>query len=153
MSHAARMHGGGRVIIDGHAMHYSCVMSDAPPQDFADLIASARKAKDWSQDKLSDESGVDRSTISRWERRLTDKPEPEHVRAVCAALGIDPRQAAVALGFLTADESEPVKPLPSKLQQVVDVLEDPRLTREEVDQWVAYLLYLRSKKDTSSPAN
>lgn len=143
------------MIIDRRFMPYSCVMSDAPPPDFADLIATARKAKGWSQEQLHAASGIDRSTISRWERRLTDKPEPDHVRAACKALDIDPRQAAVSLGYLTLDEIEPVKPLPRRLQEVLEILQDPRLTREEVDQWVSYLQFLRAKKDagTSSSAN
>lgn len=140
------------MIIDRRFMPYSCVMSDAPLPDFADLIANARKAKNWSQDQLSTTSGVDRSTISRWERRLTDKPEPEHVRAVCLALDIDPRQAAVSLGYLTPDEIQPLKPLPHRLRTILDILQDPRLTPDEIDHWVSYLQYLQAQKNrTTSP--
>ena len=139
------------MIIDSHPMPYSCVMSDAPGPDFADLIANARKNKGWSQDRLHEESGVDRSTISRWERRLTDKPEPEHVRAVCKALDIDPRQAAVSLGYLTLDEIQPLAPLPPKIKEVLDILEDPRVGATTKQEWIDYLIYLRNK--TQSPAD
>lgn len=133
---------------------YRCVMRDADSvPDFATLLSEARRAKTWSQEKLEAESGVSRSSISRYERRLTDTPEPEHVRALCQALNIDPRQAAVSLGYLTAKEIEPIKPLPAKMRQVLEVLEDPRLTKDEVDQWIDYLIFLRSKKDANSPTS
>ncbi len=132
---------------------YDCIMDDSA-LTFGQLIARARNAKGWTQGDLADASGISRPTISRWERdAMNGTAEPETVRSLCAALDIDPRQAAVSLGYLTADEIAPAAPLPAKLQQLLDVPEGPRLTKDEVDQWVAYLLYLRSKKDTSSPAN
>jgi transcriptional regulator with XRE-family HTH domain len=141
--------------IDAPVAHYDWLMDDSA-LTFGQLIARARSVKGWTQGDLETHSGVSRPTISRWERdAMNGTPEPDTVRALCKALGIDPRQAAVALGYLTLDEIEPVQPLPPKLQQILDILKDPRLSKEEVDQWVAYLQYLQAKKDagTTSPAS
>lgn len=127
---------------------YRCVMDDADKRlSFADLVADARKRKAWSQETLEAESGVSRATISRIERRLTDTPEPEHVRALCSTLGIDPRAAAVALGYLTLDEIQPTRPLPPQLAQVVEILEDPRLSKDQKQHWINYLVFLQSQLD------
>jgi transcriptional regulator with XRE-family HTH domain len=125
---------------------YDCDMDGAKPV-FADLIANARKARGWSQEDLERESGVSRGTISRWERGAADKPEPELVRAVCRALNIDPRLAAVALGYLTPDEiGQPAKlTLDPEIERILDALSDPALPREQREQWVNYLHYLRDQ--------
>jgi ribosome-binding protein aMBF1 (putative translation factor) len=34
---------------------------------FGALVRSAREAKGWTQDELAEESGISRTTISRWE--------------------------------------------------------------------------------------
>jgi transcriptional regulator with XRE-family HTH domain len=125
-------------------------MRDADPApDFADLLTQARKKKGWSQEELETRSGVSRATISRAERRLTDNPESDHVRALCQALDIDPRDAAVSLGYLTLDEIQPARPLPPKMQQVLEILEDPRITDDDKQRWIDYLVYLRSKSATN----
>jgi len=120
-------------------------MSDASAdQSFADLISTGRRAKRWSQEDLERESGVSRSTLSRWERGLADRPEPEHVRAVCRVLGIDPRRAAVALGYLTAEEVEsPARSLlHPDIEEVLAMLEDPKLPADDRAKWIDYLKYL-----------
>lgn len=71
----------------------------SPQGTFADLIIEARKRKGWDQEKLADEAGLNRSTIVRWERGLASSPNPAQVRAVCAALDIDPKVAAQKLGY------------------------------------------------------
>lgn len=127
---------------------YSCVMADAfPEQTFADLIREGRRRKKWSQEDLEAESGVSRSTVSRWERGVSDRPEPEHVRAVCLALGIDPRTAAVALGYLTADEVKPAggRPLDPEIAEILDLLQDPTVDVEEKRQWLEFLRLLRQR--------
>ncbi len=125
---------------------YLCVMPDATGVPaFADLIANARKAKGWSQEELETASGVSRSTLSRWERGLADRPEPEHVRAVCAALGIDPRQAAVSLGLLTVDEIQPSRPLPPELDQVIDIIENREVPADDLRRWLDYLVFLKTQ--------
>ena len=125
---------------------YSCAMSDAiAGQSFADLIAGGRTAKRWSQEDLERESGVSRSTLSRWERGQAGRPEPAHVRAVCRVLGIDPRRAAVALGYLTADEvdgSDRPLTLRPDVEEVLRMLEDPALPQDDRAKWIEYLKYL-----------
>lgn len=125
---------------------YACTMDGAKPV-FADLIADARRARGWSQEDLERESGVSRGSLSRWERGLADRPEPENVRAVCLALGIDPRRAAIALGYLTPEEvEEPLKPtLDPEVERALAVLEDPKLSREKRREWINYLVYLRDQ--------
>ncbi|MFC3736603.1 helix-turn-helix domain-containing protein [Paractinoplanes deccanensis] len=118
-------------------------MADAV-QSFADLIADGRRAKGWSQDDLERESGVSRSTISRWERGLADRPEPEHVRAVCAALGVDPRRAAVSLGYLTEDDLRAGQDqLPQEVEEVLDILQSGSISAESRREWINYLKYLQ----------
>jgi transcriptional regulator with XRE-family HTH domain len=122
-------------------------MSGATPgQSFADLIGNARRAKNLSQEDLESASGVSRSTLSRWERGLADRPEAEHVRAVCRALGIDPRRAAVALGYLTQEEvSGNGNGLPGDLEEILAILQDPAVSDEAKEQWKGYLRYLQSQ--------
>ena len=128
------------------ASRYSCAMSGATPgQSFADLIADARRAKRWSQEDLETESGVSRSTLSRWERGLADRPEAEHVRAVCKALGIDPRRAAVALGYLTQEEvSGGDNRLPEDLEEILAILADPAIPASAKEEWKRYLRFLQA---------
>lgn len=121
---------------------YDCNMADAQPV-FGDLIRTKREAKNWSQDDLANASGVSRGTISRWELGQADSPKPAHVRAVCKALGIDPRQAAVALGILTADEIETTtRTLDPAVERALDILEDPALPADQREHWIAYLAYM-----------
>ncbi len=128
------------------SLDYGCVMRDADSAgSFASLIVKGRQTKGWSQTELEEASGVSRSSISRYERGLTDTPEPEHVRALCAALNIDPRQAAVSLGYLTLDEVQPVKPLPPKMKEVLEILEDPTITDSDKQAWIDYLIYLKTR--------
>ncbi len=139
--HGALMTQAGKPFIP-----YICAMPDASwNQDFATLIRNARQERDWSQEDLENESGVSRSTLSRWERGLSDKPEPAHVRAVCAALGIDPRRAAVALGFLTAEEvAGPPALLDPEIEEVLAILQDPTTPLAEKRSWIAYLKFLKA---------
>lgn len=115
-------------------------------QSFAELIATARRDKGWSQEDLERVSGVSRSTLSRWERGLADRPEPEHVRSVCRALGIDPRKAAISLGYLTHEEvyGPPEDGIPEELRKILDILQDPAVPEAQKESWKQYLLYLDS---------
>lgn len=153
MSHVSLMHGSHITQRDRGGSPYSCVMPDATAAlTFAELIANARRRKGWSQEDLETHSGVSRSTISRWERGLADKPEPEHVRAVCTVLGVDPRRAAVALGYLTTEEIEgPSRPLlDPAVEEVLDILQDPAVPEDEKKSWITYLRYLRDKGQTQA---
>lgn len=126
---------------------YPCVMPDASSAiAFGTLIGDARRAKGWSQDDLEAASGVSRSTISRWERGVSDSPEPPHVRAVCAALGIDPRRAAIALGFLTEDEvSGTAARLDPEVEGAMRMLESDSISPAERQGWIDYLKFLYAK--------
>lgn len=126
---------------------YACVMGDATSvPTFAELVTEGRRRKGWSQEDLETQSGVSRSTLSRWERGLADKPEAAHVRAVCGALGIDPRRAAVSLGYLTAEEVEgPSRLLDPEVEEILSILEDPAVPAGEKANWVDYLRFLRDR--------
>ncbi|AEV86669.1 Putative HTH-type transcriptional regulatory protein [Actinoplanes sp. SE50] len=133
---------------------YGCAMSGATPgPTFGKLLTQGRTAKTWSQDRLAAETGISRTTISRYEREITSTPEAEHVRALCAALDIDPRRAAVSLGYLTADEIQPAVPVPAKLKEILDVLEDPNIPAADKQSWIDYLLYLKAKAQDSASAS
>ena len=132
---------------------YPYVMNDGLlPQTFANLIRTSREAKGWSQDQLAqaaaDEHGehVSVSTISRWERGQAGRPEPAHVRTVCKALGIDPRRAAVSLGYLTAEEVSDVPPPPDpEIEEVLQLL--PEVSADERRHWIQYLKYLKERRE------
>jgi transcriptional regulator with XRE-family HTH domain len=98
---------------------------------FGALIREGRQRKGWTQDRLVDESGVSRATITRWEAGDARRPDPEQVRAVCLALDIDPRRAAVALGYLSPDEAAPVvrdgTPLSAEETEILDILRNPEI--------------------------
>lgn len=116
-------------------------------EDFARLIRTARDARGWTQEALEAATGVSRSTIARWEAGHSTTPDPDNVRAVCKALGIDPRRAAVALGYLTEDDIRPPDAgrlsLDPTIEEVVAILEDPHVPDADKKSWVAYLRYLR----------
>ena len=148
MSHVTRSYAAERLI---RPSRYAHVMNDAVrPETFANLIRGAREAKGWSQEQLELATRgiagehVSVSTISRWERGQAGRPEPEHVRKVCKALGIDPRRAAVALGYLTQEEVEPRRgaELPADIEEVLTILEDPKLPQDDRNKWIDYLKYL-----------
>jgi transcriptional regulator with XRE-family HTH domain len=73
-------------------------------EHFGALVQQARKQVGLTQGALAGRAGVHRSTIVRWEGGAAIPSHPDAFRAVCEALGIDPREAAVALGYLTPDE-------------------------------------------------
>ncbi len=110
---------------------------------FAALIRTARKQAGMSQDDLAEQSGVSRSTMVRWEGGRAERPDPDQVRVVCRILGIDPREAAIALGFLTREEAYGEPKLNPKVEEVIQLLQDPAVSEEEKHQWIEYLRYLR----------
>lgn len=134
--------------VTGTAHDYPDVMSDvSPSQAFADLIRTAREARGWNQEQLSkatasdDGEHVSVSTISRWERGQAGRPEPLHVRKVCRALNVDPRRAAVALGYLAPEEIEPPSIDPA-VRDILTMLEDPGLDPAAREEWIKYLKFL-----------
>lgn len=133
-------------------LNYDYVMDDGiESETFAELIRTAREAKGWSQEQLeratADGRGehVSVSTISRWERGQAGRPEPSHVRMVCRALGIDPRRAAVALGYLTQDEiSGGDNRLSADLEEILAILADPAIPASAKEEWKRYLRFLQA---------
>jgi transcriptional regulator with XRE-family HTH domain len=135
----------GPARFETQQIRYLGIMGDAEPgTSFATLIANARRVKGWTQDDLERESGVSRATLSRWERGLSDRPEPEHVRAVCKALGIDPRRAAVSLGYLTEEEIRERGSLSVELEEILTMIEDPSMPPAARAEWIRYLKYLHA---------
>jgi transcriptional regulator with XRE-family HTH domain len=121
-----------------------------PPGDaFGALIRDGRRQRGITQEALETETGVSRSTITRWERGDASTPNPEHVRAVCLALGIDPREAAVALGYLTAADLTPTdvqrQPLDPTLAAIVAKLRDPSVSEQDKQAAASYIAYLHSQ--------
>lgn len=88
-------------------MAYGSVMSDSRPrsaQPFGELIRRARKSRDWSRERLANESGVGLRTLGRWESGETEDPSHDQVSAVVDALGIPLEDALAALGWLPEDK-------------------------------------------------
>lgn len=129
-------------------------------QRFAQAIRTARAQKGWTQDDLVEESGVSAPTIKRWEGGNSERPEPELVRRVFRALGLDPREAAVILGYVTREEmglpQEPPRRFSVTVEQVIAILEDPEVPDREKEEWVRYLQFrtgrLGSEAEQARPA-
>lgn len=113
--------------------------------DFAQLLRAGRKAKGWTQEDVIEEAGLSRSTYLRWEAGRVERPDPDQVRAVCRVLHIDPREAAVALGYLTREEiglgPEPPRMFDATVEEVVQILQDPSVSEIEKREWVQYLKF------------
>jgi transcriptional regulator with XRE-family HTH domain len=121
---------------------------------FAQLIRTARQDAGLSQEELAHQVGLSRVTLVRWESGDTTRPEPAQVRAVCLLLDIDPREAAIALGYITREEaysSEP-KLLPPFIEEVIELLGNPAVSDAEKERWVDYLRYLIDKPRPSKAA-
>lgn len=142
-----------------HRRAYRPPVPGPPPNNrgeaFAALIREGRHNVGLTQDALVERSGVSRSTILRWESGDASRPEPEQVRAVCRALGLDPRRAAVALGYLEPEDlnppNEPRAPLDANLEEVVTLLQDPGIPTAQKEAWVDYLRYLRESGGGEPP--
>jgi hypothetical protein len=76
------------------------------------------------------------------------------VRKVFAALGIDPREAPVLLGFVTREEMglppEPPRQFDVTTEEVISILEDPNVSDTEKREWVAYLRF-RTQRAEQQP--
>jgi transcriptional regulator with XRE-family HTH domain len=107
------------------------VDDERPGQRLAALFRSARIAGHLTQDQVIVESGVSEASYKRYERGDIDSPNPAHVVAICRVLGINPREAAIAIGFGTRDDfglppEEP--PYPAIVTEIGRILADPALS-------------------------
>lgn len=114
---------------------------------FAQFIKEARTQAGIPQDTLADRAGVNRTTVIRWESGAAERPDPEQVRRVCEVLGVDARWAAVALGYLTAEEVHGTGGArqSAEIEEVLNILEDPTVPAGKKAEWVAYLKYIRNE--------
>jgi transcriptional regulator with XRE-family HTH domain len=102
---------------------------------FANLITTARLRRRWTNDTLVAESGVSLSTIQRWQSGFATAPNPDQLRAVCTALGIDPREALIALGYLDRDEAAaPAPAIPDPPLSFADALQFAADRQRELDR-------------------
>jgi transcriptional regulator with XRE-family HTH domain len=110
---------------------------EAPPGTrLATLIKEARKRRGWTQEALVEESGVSRQTIMRYESGDAVYPRLPDLKAVCQVLGIDPRDALVALDFATRKELSlppPPPPLDPVLARAQSLLSDPNIPDAPLD--------------------
>ena len=117
---------------------------------FAELIVEARRRKGWRQDDLVEASGVSRRLITRWEGGDASRPDPDKVRAVCLALGVDPRRAAIALGYLSPEDVGPAvnqpQPLSPEEEEILAILRDPQVPSAEKAPLLDYLRFLRDQR-------
>lgn len=112
---------------------------------FGALVRAARESKGMTQDDLAEATGISRTTISRWERGDGGRYEPDQVRVVFDALGIDIREAVVALGFATRDQlglpPAPPRMFTATIEEVIQILEDPAVPEDQKREWVEYLRF------------
>ena len=76
------------------------------------------------------EVGIQQRTYFRWESGDIAKPDPREVRKVCLRLGLDVRDAAVALGILTREELElppAPPPMPRTISNILYFLRAPQI--------------------------
>lgn len=70
----------------------------------ARLIKNRREELGWTQPDLAEAAGVSRPTVQRYETGKTRFPEPEAIRRIFRALGLDPIEIPVILGLVTHEE-------------------------------------------------
>lgn len=87
---------------------------EGPGRKFATLIRDARRGLGWTQEDLVEQSGISRSTLIRWEGGDVKSPDQDQVRKLCMTLGLDPREAVVALGYVTREEMQ-LPPAPPRI--------------------------------------
>lgn len=133
-------------------LHYHSLMAlvdqqldDDAQQRFATLIRETREHRGWSQDDLAERAGVSRPTINRYEQGKTKTPEPETARKIFLALRLDPRRIPVILGYVTQEEmglpAEPARVFAPSTEDVIAILEDPKVDSRKKAEWVEFLRY------------
>lgn len=73
---------------------------------FGALLTTRRKQAGLTIREVSELSGVAHDTIQRWCSGQSATPYPEHLHAVCRVLGIDQRDALLALGYLQPETAQ-----------------------------------------------
>lgn len=79
-------------------------MSTDNPGEFGEIVRQRRIIRGFTQVDLCARAGISRASLIRWENGKTGLYEPHLVRPVCNVLGIDLREAVIALGYITSDE-------------------------------------------------
>lgn len=124
---------------------------DEPSRRFADLIATTRERRGWTQDDLAERAGVSRPTINRYEQAKTRTPDPETARRIFAALNLDPRRIPVLLGYVTEEEMglppEASHMFHATTEDAIAILEDPNVDSRTKAEWVRYLRIRATEED------
>lgn len=103
--------------------------------DFGPLLTELRTARGWAQAKLADRSGLDPSSVSRFEAG-TRAPERETVLAFADAMAlpvIERERLLAAAGFRSEAWDDPL------ISELVEVLADPTLPGDVGDDLRALL--------------
>lgn len=103
---------------------------------FASWLRRARSDAGWGKMAATEalaEVGIRERTYFRWESGDIVKPDPAEIRKACLVLGIDPREAAIALGIVTREEMDlpPAPPaVPSTIRNVLSLLRAEQVPEE-----------------------
>lgn len=103
--------------------------------DFGPLLTELRTARGWAQAKLAERSGLDPSSVSRFEAG-TRAPERETVLAFADAMAlpvIERDRLLAAAGFRSEAWDDPL------ISELVEVLADPTLPDDVADDLRALL--------------
>lgn len=103
---------------------------------FASWLRRARSDAGWGKmaatEALAD-VGIRERTYFRWESGDIVKPDPAEIRKACLVLGIDPREAAIALGIVTREEMDlppAPPPVPATIRNVLSLLRAEQVPEE-----------------------
>jgi transcriptional regulator with XRE-family HTH domain len=106
---------------------------------FGEWLKPARADAGWTKSTAIEavaEVGVAERTFMHWESGSIAKPDPRAVRRACIRLGLDPRDAAVALGILTREElslgpaQDPIHPTLRKIQGLLRATQVPQAAKD-----------------------
>jgi len=100
---------------------------------FAMWLRRARIEAGWAKIAATEalaEVDINPRTYFRWESGDIVKPDPREVRKACLRLGLDVREAAVALGILTREELDlppAPPPMPRTIRNILYFLRAPQV--------------------------
>lgn len=72
-------------------------------ESFGTLLRRLRKKADLTQEDLAERLGVDKSTISKWEKDASRPRDRDHYYALADALGVSPTTLGSAAGEMVSD--------------------------------------------------